>query len=93
MLETRHENFHLSRANYGVTSVDGHGTSGQVKVLFTIVPRREAYSVVELIKKFNPQAFYSIEEIGFVEKGVFPLRKSGRYFDFSKLFRPFRKGK
>jgi uncharacterized protein YebE (UPF0316 family) len=84
---------HLKADNYGVTSVDGHGTSGQVKVLFTIVPRREAYSVVELIKKFNPQAFYSIEEIGFVEKGVFPLRKSRRYFDFLKLFRPFRKGK
>lgn len=84
---------YLKTENYGVTSIDGHGTSGQVKVLFTIVPRREAYSVVELIKKFNPQAFYSIEEIGFVEKGVFPLRKSGRYFDFLKLFRPFRKGK
>lgn len=84
---------YLKAENYGVTSVDGHGTSGQVKVLFTIVPRREAHSVVELIKKFNPQAFYSIEEIVFVEKGVFPLRKSGRYFDFLKLFRPFRKGK
>jgi uncharacterized protein YebE (UPF0316 family) len=31
----------LKGENYGVTSVDGHGTSGQVKVVFTIVPRRE----------------------------------------------------
>jgi uncharacterized protein YebE (UPF0316 family) len=84
---------HLKAENYGVTSIDGHGSSGQVKVVFTIVPRREVYSVVELIKKFNPQAFYSIEEVGFVEKGVFPLRKGWQFFGLFNLFRPFRKGK
>jgi len=83
----------LKAENYGVTSVDGHGTSGQVKVVFTIVPRREAGSVVELIKKFNPQAFYSIGEVGLVERGIFPIRKSWRDFSLLGLFRPFRKGK
>jgi len=83
----------LKAENYGVTSVDGHGTSGQVKVVFTIVPRREARGVVELIKKFNPHAFYSIEEVGLVEKGIFPVRKSWRDFSLLGLFRPFRKGK
>ena len=29
----------LKEQNYGVTSVDGHGTAGQVKVVFTIVKR------------------------------------------------------
>jgi uncharacterized protein YebE (UPF0316 family) len=83
----------LKAENYGVTSIDGHGTSGQVKVVFTIVQRREVRSVVEIIKKFNPQAFYSIEEVGLVEKGIFPTRKSWRHFSLSDLFRPFRKGK
>jgi len=83
----------LKAENYGVTSVDGHGTSGQVKVVFTIVPRREARGVVELIKKFNPHAFYSIEEVGLVERGIFPVRKSWRDFSLLGLFRPFRKGK
>ncbi len=83
----------LKAENYGVTSVDGHGTSGQVKVVFTIVPRREARGVVELIKKFNPHAFYSIEEVGLVEKGIFPVRKSWRDLSLLGLFRPFRKGK
>jgi hypothetical protein len=49
--------------------------------------------VVELIKKFNPQAFYSIEEVGFVESGVFPDKKSWCDFGLLKLFRQFRKGK
>ena len=83
----------LKEKNYGVTSVDGHGTSGQVKVVFTIVPRREVRSVVELIKKFNPQAFYSIEEVGLVERGIFPIRKSWRDFSLFGLFKPIRKGK
>jgi uncharacterized protein YebE (UPF0316 family) len=83
----------LKAEEYGVTSVDGHGTSGQVKVIFTIVQRRDVRSVVELIKKFNPQAFYSIEEVRVVEKGVFRARKSWHNFDFSGFFRPFRKGK
>lgn len=66
----------LKEENYGVTSVDGYGTVGRVKVIFTIVPRREVQRVVELIKKFNPRAFYSVEEVGSVEKGVFPPRNS-----------------
>jgi uncharacterized protein YebE (UPF0316 family) len=83
----------LKAFNYGVTSVDGHGLSGQVRVIFTIIPRREAVNVVELIKKFNPHAFYSIEEVGFVEKGIFPLKKNWRYSLLLRLLRPFRKGK
>lgn len=83
----------LKTENYGVTSVDGHGTSGQVKVVFTIVPRREVRSVVELIKKFNPNAFYSIEEVGLVKRGIFPVRKSRGNFSLFEQFRPFRKGK
>jgi uncharacterized protein YebE (UPF0316 family) len=84
---------HLQSKDYGVTSIDGHGTSGEVKVVFTIVPRREVPSVVESIKKFNPQAFYSIEEVGFVEKGVFPGKKTWWNINSQKLLRPFRKGK
>ena len=83
----------LKSESYGVTSVDGHGTSGEVKVVFTIVPRRELRSVVDLIKKFNPRAFYSIEEVGFVEKGVFPLKKGWQDSTLLRLLRPFRKGK
>jgi len=83
----------LKEQDYGVTSVDGHGTSGEVKVVFTVVKRREVPNVVKLIKTFNPRAFYSIEEVGFVEKGVFPLRESWRDSRFLRIFKPFRKGK
>lgn len=83
----------LKDKNYGVTSIDGHGTSGQVKVVFTVVPRREVVRVIGLIKTFNPKAFYSVEEVNFVEKGIFPLRKSWRNSSLLKIFGAFRKGK
>jgi len=83
----------LQQDGYGVTSIDGHGSSGQVKVVFTVVARRQVSDVVRLIKAFNPQAFHSIEEVGHVEKGIFPLRQSPWGTSVSRLFRPFRKGK
>jgi len=83
----------LNEQGYGVTSVDGHGSRGQVKVVFTVVARREVRDIVGLIKKFNPQAFYSIEEVGYVEKGIFPLRKTERDSSLMRLFRSLRKGK
>jgi uncharacterized protein YebE (UPF0316 family) len=84
---------YLKSSDYGVTIVDGYGTAGRVKVVFTIVPRREVKSVAGLIKKFDSDAFYTVEEVGFVEKGVFPAKKQGNFFDLLRLFRPFRKGK
>ena len=83
----------LKEQNYGVTSVDGHGTTGEVKVVFTVVKRREVANIVELIKTFNPHAFYSIEEVGFVQKGIFPLRESWRDSRLLRILKPFRKGK
>ena len=83
----------LSSEKYGVTSVDGQGVHGKVNIIFTIVPRKEIQKVVDIIKKFNPKAFYTVEDIGFVEEGIFPIRKNWRNETFEFLFRPFRKGK
>jgi hypothetical protein len=73
--------------------VEGQGKSGRVKVVFTVVRRREVRPVVDLIRQFNPDAFYSIEDVEFVEKGVFPPRKGWNDFGLAKIFRAFRKGK
>ena len=83
----------LRKSDYGVTSLDGEGAAGPVQVIFTIVPRREVGAVVELVKAYNPKAFYSIEEVGFVERGVFPIKKDCRFIGLERFLRPFRKGK
>ncbi len=83
----------LRERHYGVTSIDGQGASGPVQILFTVVPRREVYTVVELVKESNPEAFYSIEDVDHVERGVFPTRPKWSDLSLLKLVSPFRKGK
>jgi len=83
----------LKNSDYGVTHVDATGLVGRVKIVFTIIPRREVKKVVDLIKNFNPKAFYSIEEVGFVSQGIFPAQKGSSMTSALRFFRPFRKGK
>ena len=58
---------------YGMTHVDAQGAVGPVKIIFTIVKRKDVQNVLELLRKFNPLAFYTIEDVRSVRKGVFPL--------------------
>jgi hypothetical protein len=60
-------------------------------MVFTIVPRREVRTVVQLVKQFNAQAFYSIEDVDFVERGVFPVRKAWHQLSFLGIAKPLRR--
>jgi len=62
----------LREANVGITIVDGHGAKGPVKIIFTIIKRKDLQQIRELIHKYNPNAFYSIEDIRHANLGVFP---------------------
>jgi uncharacterized protein YebE (UPF0316 family) len=83
----------LRQGRYGVTTMNGHGANGPVQIVFTIVPRREVVAVIQLVKEFNPHAFYSIEDVDSVERGVFPIPRRWHQSSFLGLLRPFRKGK
>ena len=62
----------LQKANFGVTIIDGHGAKGPVKIILTIIKRKDIDFVRQLISRTNPQAFYSIEDIRVANQGVFP---------------------
>ena len=61
----------LRKNNHGTTVVDGQGAMGPVKIIFTIVKRKNVRKVISIIRKHNPAAFYSIEDIKNVRKGIF----------------------
>jgi uncharacterized protein YebE (UPF0316 family) len=63
---------HLHSAGYGVTSVDGQGAVGRVKLIYIIIKRKDLADVVEIITRCHPKAFLSIEEIRSASEGVFP---------------------
>lgn len=83
----------LKEHQFGVTVLDGRGVQGKVQVIFTVVKRAHIEEVQRLIRQFNPQAFYSIEEVGDVEKGVFPAEKTRWKAEWLRMLMPFRKGK
>lgn len=55
--------FYLIAQDYRITHLDGHGALGPVKVIFTVVPRKSLGELLAIIKKFDPGAFYSVEDI------------------------------
>lgn len=68
----------LIGARYGVTYVDAQGALGPVKIIFTIVKRKNIGNVLDLVKKSNPLAFFTIEDIrsvreGFYQEAKFPV--------------------
>jgi uncharacterized protein YebE (UPF0316 family) len=65
---------HLKKQGYGVTCLDAQGATGKVNLIFTVVDRCQHAKVIAIIKKFNPKAFYSVEDVKAVsEGGVFPI--------------------
>jgi len=64
----------LHDSGHGITVVDAHGSTGSVKLIYTIIERRDLKEVEDLIVKGNPRAFLSVEEISETRAGYFPNR-------------------
>lgn len=64
-------------SGYGVTSVDAQGESGPVKLIFTVAKRKKLPEIIAIIKRFNPNAFYTIEDVRFVKETYFPPVRTG----------------
>lgn len=63
----------LRTAGYGVTVVNGEGASGMVKLLYTIIKRKDLKAVAKIIHAVNPNTFFSVEEVRSAESGIFPM--------------------
>ena len=63
----------LRSSGYGVTIVNGEGASGPVKLLYTLIKRKDLNVVSRIIHSVNPRAFFSVEEVRSAESGIFPL--------------------
>jgi uncharacterized protein YebE (UPF0316 family) len=52
----------LRERGYGATVVNGDGRSGEVRLTFCVVPRKEVFSVTSLIHAANPAAYVTIDQ-------------------------------
>ena len=71
----------LSSHGYGVTCVDGEGIKGPVKIVFTVVNRKDLNIVVDIIKDHYPDSFYTVEDMRFAsEHNIFHLNSHKTFF-------------
>lgn len=68
----------LHSAGYGVTRLEALGTAGPVSIIYTVIKRGALRDVHEIIRRFDPHAFYSVEDARSVNAGVFPARATSR---------------
>lgn len=55
----------LREEGYGATVTKAGGEFGPVSIIFSVVKRKEIYSVLEIINRHNPGAFYTIEDVNY----------------------------
>lgn len=80
----------LKKNNYGYTIVEGEGAREKVKILFTILKRKNLEHVLTAVSQYMPNVFYTIESINRVKEGIYPYNAQPIV---AKLFRKNRKSK
>ncbi|MBC8415165.1 MAG: DUF2179 domain-containing protein [Candidatus Cloacimonetes bacterium] len=81
---------------YSVTNVPAKANSGDVEIIFLPIRRKDINSVIKEVKKHNPNALYTIEDVRVVSKGAIPysmFENKNRSLFWHRLFRYRRKGK
>lgn len=78
----------LREAGFGVTTVKASGMQGEVGILFIIVNRRNQKKAIGIIEQYTPNAFFTIENIHYVnrelDKNMISQTVGSRFFPFGR---------
>jgi uncharacterized protein YebE (UPF0316 family) len=66
----------LAAEGYGVTRLDAKGSRGDVRMIISLVNRADITRITGFIRTVSPRAFFSVEDVRYVNEGVF--RPSGQ---------------
>ena len=77
---------YLREHNFGVTSVSALGVTGRVRLIISVIKRKDLEEYIKIVKQFNPKAFISIEDVRSVQEGFFPTSQRKRESQFLKSF-------
>lgn len=84
---------HLRAGGFGLTVVDAQGMTGEVKMLFTILRKKELRTALDIIHSHDEQAFYTVEDVQTVREGYFRMGMNKSRVPIIGPFSIFRKGK
>jgi uncharacterized protein YebE (UPF0316 family) len=66
----------MQSGNYGITTLDAMGSQGNVKMILSLVNRVYVPRTTAHLQSINPPAFFSIEDVRYVNEGVFRSKKA-----------------
>jgi len=82
----------MQSENYGITTIDATGLRGNVKMIISLVSRVDVPRITAHLQSTNPPAFFSIEDVRYVNEGVFRPKKSNAITGlFHSFIRPRKK--
>lgn len=68
----------LKEREWRYTAVDAEGSRGPVNLIFAVIRRKDISNFVAIVNDFNPNAFYSIENVRSVSEQIMPLSGTTR---------------
>jgi len=69
-IDSGHMTAMLRETGFGVTTVKATGMEGDVEIVFVVVNRKNLKNAIEIVQKHNPNAFFTIENVHFVNRPV-----------------------
>jgi uncharacterized protein YebE (UPF0316 family) len=71
---------YMKQQNIGYSIIDAEGRMGGLKIIFSIISRKNMNNFISKIEEFTPGSFYSVEEVKSVKKGIFQPTRSKTQF-------------
>ncbi len=84
---------HFRHDGHRMTVVDAEGLKGPVQILFTIARRKQVPELLEITRRYNPDAIYSVEDVRSLSSNALEPVFSSAPGNGKRLFRFHRKGK
>lgn len=75
----------LRNGGFSVTHVDGQGSKGPVKVLYTITQRKLQPAVIRIIRDYNPNVLYTVEDLKSAHQDLLPQGGMRRHHRVGKF--------
>lgn len=60
----------LRGEGFGATVINGDGMEGEVRLTFTVVPRRKVKAVTALVHQVNPRAYVTVDHTSSIDLGA-----------------------
>lgn len=67
----------LWQMDFGVTSFAARGIKGRVRLLLTVIPKRDLSRLQEIVADLHPGAFVTVSDVRLARLGHFPAGGSG----------------